>query len=44
MGASGIGKIGITGLRAGIANARYDATGKRIRDLPITQEKLLCGR
>ena len=41
MGARGIGEIGITGISAAIANAVYHATGKRIRDLPITTEKLL---
>ena len=41
MGAHGIGEIGITGTAAAIANAIYNATGKRIRDLPITLDKLL---
>lgn len=41
MGAHGIGEIGITGVAAAIANAVFDATGKRIRDLPITLDKLL---
>ena len=41
MGARGIGEIGITGVGAAIANAVYNATGKRIRDLPITIDKLL---
>lgn len=40
-GARGIGEIGITGLAAAIANAVYHATGKRIRDLPITLDKLM---
>ena len=40
-GARGIGEIGITGTAAAIANAVYHATGKRIRDLPITLDKLL---
>jgi xanthine dehydrogenase YagR molybdenum-binding subunit len=40
-GARGIGEIGTTGLAAAIANAVYHATGKRIRDLPITLEKLM---
>jgi xanthine dehydrogenase YagR molybdenum-binding subunit len=35
MGARGIGEIGITGVAAAVANAIYNATGKRIRDLPI---------
>ena len=41
MGARGIGEIGITGITAAIANAIYHATGKRVRDLPITVEKLI---
>lgn len=41
MGARGIGEIGITGVGAAVANAVYNATGKRIRDLPITLDKLL---
>jgi len=41
MGAHGVGEIGITGVAAAIANAIYNATGKRIRDLPITLDKLL---
>jgi xanthine dehydrogenase YagR molybdenum-binding subunit len=41
VGARGIGEIGITGITAAIANAIYHATGKRIRDLPITPDKLL---
>src|SRR6266571_3284725 len=41
MGAKGIGEIGIVGTAAAIANAVYHATGIRIRDLPITLEKLL---
>lgn len=41
MGARGIGEIGITGVGAAIANAIYNATGKRVRSLPITLDKLL---
>jgi xanthine dehydrogenase YagR molybdenum-binding subunit len=41
LGARGIGEIGITGTGAAIANAVFHATGKRIRDLPITVDKLL---
>jgi xanthine dehydrogenase YagR molybdenum-binding subunit len=41
MGAHGIGEIGITGTAAAVANAIYNATGKRVRDLPITLDKLL---
>lgn len=41
MHAKGIGEIGIVGTAAAIANAVYHATGIRIRDLPITLDKLL---
>lgn len=41
IGVKGIGEIGITGAAAAIANAVYHATGIRIRDLPITCDKLL---
>lgn len=41
LGARGIGGIGIAGTGAAVANAVYHATGKRIRDLPITPDKLL---
>ncbi|UHG93874.1 xanthine dehydrogenase family protein molybdopterin-binding subunit [Spirosoma oryzicola] len=41
MGAKGLGEIGMIGLAAAIANAVYHATGKRIRELPITPDKLL---
>jgi xanthine dehydrogenase YagR molybdenum-binding subunit len=40
-GARGIGEIGITGVAAAIANAVHDATGRRVRELPITLDKLL---
>jgi xanthine dehydrogenase YagR molybdenum-binding subunit len=40
LGARGIGEIGITGIPAAVANAIFDATGKRVRDLPITPDKL----
>ena len=39
-GANGIGKLGIVGTTA-IANEVYHATGVRVRDLPITVDKLL---
>jgi xanthine dehydrogenase YagR molybdenum-binding subunit len=42
LGARGIGEIGITGTGAAVANAVYHATGKRIRDLPITPDKLIA--
>jgi xanthine dehydrogenase YagR molybdenum-binding subunit len=41
IGAKGIGEIGMTGVAAAIANAVYHATGTRVRDLPITLDKLL---
>jgi xanthine dehydrogenase YagR molybdenum-binding subunit len=41
LGARGIGEIGITGAAAAIANAIYNATGKRVRDFPITLDKLM---
>jgi len=40
LGIKGVGEIGIVGVAAAIANAIYHATGKRIRDLPITLDKL----
>ena len=41
LGAHGVGEIGITGVAGAIANAVYNATGKRVRSLPITLDKLL---
>ncbi len=41
IGARGIGEIGITGVSAAIANAVFNATGKRVRDLPLTPDKLV---
>ena len=41
MGARGIGEIGITGTGAAVANAIFNACGKRIRELPITLDKLM---
>ena len=41
LGARGVGEIGITGTGAAVANAIFHATGKRVRDLPITPEKLI---
>jgi xanthine dehydrogenase YagR molybdenum-binding subunit len=40
LGIKGLGEIGIVGVSAAIANALYHATGKRVRDLPITLDKL----
>ena len=41
MGSKGIGEIGIVGSPAAVANAVYHATGVRVRDLPITPDKLV---
>jgi xanthine dehydrogenase YagR molybdenum-binding subunit len=41
MGSKGIGEIGIVGTAAAVANAVHNATGVRVRDLPITADKLL---
>ena len=40
LGIKGVGEIGLVGVAAAIANAAYHATGKRVRDLPITLDKL----
>jgi len=37
----GIGEIGITGVAGAIANAVYNATGVRVRELPITLDKII---
>jgi xanthine dehydrogenase YagR molybdenum-binding subunit len=42
IGGKGIGELGATGIAAAVANAVFQATGKRIRDLPITPEKLVA--
>ncbi|KAA5540360.1 xanthine dehydrogenase family protein molybdopterin-binding subunit [Adhaeribacter rhizoryzae] len=41
VGAKGLGEIAIVGVSAAIANAVFHATGKRIRNLPITPDKLI---
>ena len=41
IGVKGIGEIGTTGVAAAIANAVYNATGKRVRTLPITVDKVM---
>jgi xanthine dehydrogenase YagR molybdenum-binding subunit len=41
MGIKGVGEIGIVGVAAAIANAVYHATGRRVRDLPITLDKVV---
>jgi len=40
LGIKGLGEIGIVGVAAAIANAIYQATRKRVRDFPITLDKL----
>jgi len=40
IGVKGIGEIGICGTAAAVANAVYHATGKRVRDVPITLDKI----
>ena len=42
--AKGVGELGICGVSAAIANAVYNATGVRIRDYPLTLDKLLKAR
>ncbi len=41
LGVKGIGEVAIVGVAAAVANAVFNATGKRVRDLPITPDKLL---
>ena len=41
LGVKGIGELGLVGIPAAIANAVFHATGKRIRELPITPNNLL---
>jgi xanthine dehydrogenase YagR molybdenum-binding subunit len=41
LGIKGVGEIGVVGTAAAIANAIYHATGIRVRDLPITVDKIL---
>lgn len=41
LGVKGMGELGMVGIPAAIANAVFHATGKRIRDLPITPDKLI---
>jgi xanthine dehydrogenase YagR molybdenum-binding subunit len=43
MGSKGIGEIGITGTAAAVVNAVHRATGVRVRDLPVTLDKLFGG-
>jgi xanthine dehydrogenase YagR molybdenum-binding subunit len=44
LGVKGLGEIGVVGVAAAIANAVFHATGKRVRELPITLDKLLGDR
>jgi xanthine dehydrogenase YagR molybdenum-binding subunit len=41
LGSKGVGEIGVVGVAAAVANAIYHATGKRVREFPITLDKLL---
>jgi xanthine dehydrogenase YagR molybdenum-binding subunit len=41
LGVKGLGEIGIVGVAAAVANAVYHATGRRVRDLPITLDKVM---
>lgn len=41
LGSKGVGEIGVVGVAAAVANAVYHATGKRVRALPITLDKVL---
>ena len=43
MKAKGVGELGICGVSAAIANAVYNATGVRVRDYPVTLDKLIDG-
>ena len=43
MKAKGVGELGLCGVSAAIANAIYNATGVRVRDYPITLDKMIGG-
>ncbi len=43
MKAKGVGELGICGVGAAVANAVYNASGVRVRDYPVTLDKLLTG-
>jgi xanthine dehydrogenase YagR molybdenum-binding subunit len=42
MKAKGVGELGLCGVGAAVANAIYNATGVRVRDYPVTLDKLLA--
>lgn len=42
LGAKGLGEIGIVGVGAAVANAVFHATGRRVRELPITLDKVMA--
>jgi xanthine dehydrogenase YagR molybdenum-binding subunit len=42
MGAKGLGEIGIVGVAAAISNAIHHATGRRVRSLPMTPDKVMA--
>jgi xanthine dehydrogenase YagR molybdenum-binding subunit len=44
LGVKGVGEIGVVAVAPAIANAIFHATGRRVRDLPITLDKLLQGK
>ncbi len=41
LGIKGIGEVGIVGVAAAVVNAIFNATGKRIREIPVTPDKLI---
>jgi xanthine dehydrogenase YagR molybdenum-binding subunit len=43
VGSKGLGEVGLIGCAAAITNAIYNATGKRMRDLPVTPDKMMEG-
>ena len=44
MGIKGVGELGITSVAASITNALFNATGKRMRELPVTPDKLMMAK
>ena len=44
LGARGVGEIGITGAAAAVGNAIFNATGRRVREFPITPDKILMAK